>query len=231
MSGLTKDGDSKTNIAGRETSTADLPSSARLPAAAAGNVRERLLFDDDWRFALGNGCDAQMDFSYGTGQGFAKAGDAAGPFSPKFDDREWRKLNLPHDWVVELPFEKSTEFSLDSHGYKPIGVNYPENSIGWYRKTFEIPAADEGKRIAMVFDGVFRDSQVWVNGHLLARNLSGYIGFRCDLTDYLNYGGKNVVVVRIDATQVEGWFYEGAGIYRHVWLVKTAPVNIAPNGT
>src|SRR5207237_869927 len=81
------------------------------------------------------------------------------------------------------------------------------------------------------FDGVFRDSIVWVNGHRMGRHQSGYTGFRYDLTDVLKYGGKNVIAVRVDATCYEGWWYEGAGIYRHVSLVKTAPLHVAPCGT
>ena len=118
-----------------------------------------------------------------------------------------------------------------SHGYKAIGTNFPENSIGWYRKKFTIPASDLGKRISIEFDGVFRDSEVWINGHYLGREESGYSSFSRNLTEFLNYGGENVLVVRVDASQQEGWFYEGAGIYRHVWLVKTEPLHVAENGT
>src|SRR5208283_2597373 len=104
-------------------------------------------------------------------------------------------------------------------------------SIGWYRRTFFIPSADLGRRISVEFDGVFRDSVVWVNGFYLGRHASGYTGFRYDMTDYLNYGGDNVLAVRVDASMEEGWFYEGAGIYRHVWLSKTAPLHVAQWGT
>ncbi len=96
---------------------------------------------------------------------------------------------------------------------------------------FDIPAADAGRRIAIEFDGVFRDCIVTLNGHYLGGNLSGYAPFRFDVTDFANYGDKNVLVVRVDATQHEGWFYEGAGIYRHVWLTKTSPVHVAHWGT
>lgn len=192
--------------------------------------RERLLFDDDWRFALGNANDPEKDFKFGTGLANAKAGVAPGALATSFDDSGWRRVDLPHDWAVELPFQNSKDENLESHGYKPLSRNYPQYTIGWYRRAFEVPASDLGKRIVLTFDGVFRDCQVWVNGHLVAKNESGYSGFRCDVTDYLNYGGKNAVAVRVDASQVEGWFYEGAGIYRHVWLEKTPPLHIANNG-
>jgi beta-galactosidase len=108
------------------------------------------------------------------------------------------------------------------------GPELPRRSVGWYRKSFAVPASDLGRRISVEFDGVFRDSVVWINGFYLGRQPSGYTGFRYDLTDYLNYGGENVIAVRVDATMEEGWFYEGAGIYRHVWLTKTAPLHVAP---
>jgi len=192
--------------------------------------RERLLMDFDWHFAFGNANDPAKDFDPG-GSYFsylAKAGNGAGAAAADFDDSSWRVVNLPHDWAVALPFD---ERGSASHGYKAIGENFPASSVGWYRKTFSIPAADLGKHITVEFDGVFRDSQVWVNGFYLGRESSGYSGFSYDLTGYLNYGGENTMAVRVDASLEEGWFYEGAGIYRHVWLVKTAPLHVAKWGT
>ncbi|HEY5088314.1 MAG TPA: beta-galactosidase GalA, partial [Gemmatimonadaceae bacterium] len=91
---------------------------------------------------------------------------------------------------------------------------------------FDLPAADSQRRISLEFDGVFRDAMVVLNGHYLGRNASGYAPFRYDISDIANFGGQNVVVLRADATEYEGWFYEGAGIYRHVWLVKTNPLHV-----
>ena len=102
--------------------------------------------------------------------------------------------------------------------------------MGWYRREFELTKSDEGKRLWLEFDGAFRDCTVFVNGWFIGHHESGYNSFRYDITDVANYGGKNLVAVKVDASQFEGWFYEGAGIYRHVWLVKTAPVAIAPDG-
>ncbi|HEY0785784.1 MAG TPA: beta-galactosidase GalA [Acidobacteriaceae bacterium] len=185
--------------------------------------------DRGWRFALGHASDASRDFGFGTvAFSSAKAGSADGPASARFDDRTWRTLDLPHDWAVELPFDRRGD---GNHGSKAIGRNFPENSVGWYRKTFSIPKEDEGRRIGIDFDGVYRDAQVWVNGFYLGNEHSGYDSFHYDMTDYLNYGGSNVLVVRANATVEEGWFYEGAGIYRHVWLTKTAPVHVAHDGT
>ncbi|MEZ2338001.1 beta-galactosidase GalA [Mucilaginibacter sp. RCC_168] len=192
--------------------------------------REHLSMDNDWRFALGHAYDPSKDFYNGTG-GFsylAKTGYGDGAASPEFDDRGWRKINLPHDWAVEQPFSPKGTLS---HGSKAIGRNFPEASVGWYRKTFVVPAADLGKHISIAFDGVFRNSIVWINGHYLGTEPSGYNSFEYDISEYLNYGGNNVIAVRADVTIEEGWFYEGAGIYRHVWLNKTDQLHIATNGT
>lgn len=193
-------------------------------------MRERLSLDFDWRFALGHAADAKKDFEFARDRSLVKAGEARGAASPKFDDSSWRTLDLPHDWAIELPLDPAGDKELCEHGFHPIGPDHPENSVGWYRKQFEIPKFDEGRRISVEFDGVFRDSIVWINGHRLGRHASGYAGFGFDLTDLLNYGGENSLVVRADATHYEGWWYEGAGIYRHVWLIKTHPIHIAPMG-
>ena len=192
--------------------------------------RERLLMDFGWRFALGHSYDTRRDFNNASGyfSYFAKTGYGDGAASADFDDRGWRQLDVPHDWCAELPFDQRGGFS---HGYKAIGRNFPENSVGWYRKSFMIPASDLGKRISIEFDGVFRNSIVWVNGFYLGTEHSGYAGFSYDISDYLNYGGTNVVAVRVDATMEEGWFYEGAGMYRHVWLTKVSPLHVVKDGT
>lgn len=196
------------------------------------SARERLLLDFGWRFHLGNASDHRKDFDFGAParEGtFAKASFVAPVTSDNFDDSGWRVVDLPHDWAVELPFVNGPE--LSAHGSKPIGRDYPETSIGWYRRTFDLAAEDEGKRITLDFDGVFRDAIVIFNGHYLGRNFSGYLPFQFEVSDYANFGGKNYLVVRVDATLAEGWFYEGAGIYRHVWLTKTHPLHIVQWGT
>jgi beta-galactosidase len=199
-------------------------------AADSASPRETIGFDAGWRFAFGHPSNPQRDFNFATGyfSYFAKAGYGDGPAAADFDDRAWRELDLPHDWAVEVPFAPG---GSASHGFKAVGRNFPDTSVGWYRKAFAVPAADLGRRCTIEFDGVFRDSQVWVNGFFLGRQPSGYTSFHYDLTDYLNYGGQNVIAVRVDATMEEGWFYEGAGIYRHVRLVKTAPLHVAQWGT
>jgi beta-galactosidase len=192
-------------------------------------ARERIRIDAGWRFALGHAYDAERDFRHGMRPFFfAKAGYGDGPADARFDDRTWRVVDLPHDWAVELPFDERAD---TNHGSKALGRAFPENSVGWYRRALDVPASDRGRRIALEFDGVYRDSVVWVNGHYVGREPSGYSSFRYDVTDYLNYGGRNVVAVRVDATGQEGWWYEGAGIYRHVWLTKTSSLHVAPWGT
>jgi len=192
-----------------------------LPALAP---REQLLFDFGWKFQFGHGTDPARDLGFGNGQGdFAKTGDFA--FSKSgFDDSKWRALNLPHDWAVELPFVHD-DVQM-SHGYKPVGRRYPETSVGWYRREFEIPASDLGRRIAVEFNGAFRDVLIFVNGCFIGRNDHGYAPFSLDLTDFLKYGGKNYIVARVDASFGDGWFYEGAGIYRHVWLTKSDALHL-----
>ena len=195
--------------------------SIALAAQAAGESgpRERLLMDYGWKFHLGDewGVDEKLD----------KAGTTPGPAALQFGDKTWRNINLPHDWAVELPFD-STSDTL--HGSKPVGPNFHSNDVGWYRRTFTLPESDKGRRISLEFGGVYRDCRVFFNGFLIGRHPSGYSSFRHDVTDLVNCGGENTVAVRVDASQFEGWFYEGAGIYRHVWLVKTGPVAVAPDG-
>jgi len=195
-----------------------------LQSSAMIAPRERLLLDFNWRFQFGHATDPARDLGLGNDQGdFSKTGDFE--FSnTKFDDSKWRPLDLPHDWAVELPFVRDND--LQSHGYKPLGRRYPETSVGWYRRVFDIPKEDEGRRIAVDFDGAFRSALVFLNGSFLGRNDNGYTPFRFDLTDFLNYGGKNYLVVRLDASFGDGWFYEGAGIYRHVWLTKTDALHL-----
>ena len=205
---------------------------ALAASSTAQNLRERISFDKGWQFALGDASSPGKDFGCGT-EYFNYLTKAAsihneGPYTAKFDASGWKTVHLPHDWVVDLPFDSEAS---DSHGYKTVGHKYPETSVGWYRKTFTVPTEDYGKHLWLQFDGIFRDARVWVNGFYLGHEPSGYATQTYDISEYLNYGGENLVCVRADATLEEGWFYEGAGIYRHVWLNKAAKVNVAPSGT
>ena len=200
--------------------------------ASAQSQRERLPLNDNWQFAFGDASSPAKDFGCGT-EYFNYLTKAAsihneGPYTPKFDASGWTIVDLPHDWVVDLPYAAEASHS---HGYKTVGYEYPETSVGWYRKTFTIPAEDYGKHLWLQFDGIFRDARVWVNGFYLGHEPSGYATQIYDISEYLNYGGENLVCVRADATLEEGWFYEGAGIYRHVWLNKASKVSVAPFGT
>ena len=192
--------------------------------------RIKLSLDHGWKFHLGDASSPDGDFGYGTGMLFGKSGEAVGAIDTSFNDSAWRNIDLPHDWAVELDFLNARDKNLRDHGYKPVGRLYPKTSIGWYRHAFLLPLNDTGKRISITFDGVFRDCKVWLNGHYMGSHMSGYSGFTFDITDYANMGGKNVIVVRVDATQYEGWFYEGAGIYHHVWLENYNPVHIPEYG-
>ena len=200
--------------------------------ALAQSPRQHINFDDNWKFHFGHAANAEKDFNYSIATIFSKSGAAyRTAIDPRFNDSSWRKLNLPHDWAVELPFAYVPgSFELESHGYKPVGGLFPETSIGWYRKHFSIARTDSGQRFQIQFDGIFRDANIWFNGFYLGNNKSGYIGVAYDITDFINYGKDNVLVVRADASQYEGWFYEGAGIYRHVWLNQYNNLHIAKDG-
>src|SRR5438874_6752827 len=192
--------------------------------------RERL---ERWRFHLGHAADVEKDFGFGRDQRtFAKAGwGTADAALPKFDDSGWAEVIVPHDWAVALPFAPGPA-AKDSdrgaaHGFKAIGRDFPENSIGWYRTPIAVTTADKGRSIWLEFDGVFRDCLVFVNGYIAGHNESGYAPFHVDIGDFLDYdSGLNFITLRADASLGEGWFYEGAGIYRHVELVVADPLHI-----
>lgn len=208
---------------------------ARDAGAAAPSPRRTVRLQDGWRFSLGNASDVERDFGFGRDQRtFAKAGTGtADAAMAAFDDSGWKPVQVPHDWAVDLPFAApanvpdSRKDAAASHGFKAIGRDYPQNSIGWYRIHLPVSADDRDRAVWIEFDGVFRDCMVFVNGYAAGENESGYTPFRVDIGDFLDYnGGPNVLTVRVDASLGEGWFYEGAGIYRNVTLVSAAPVHV-----
>jgi len=144
--------------------------------------RERIKFDHDWLFSLGHGTDENQDFGFGTRYFtyMTKTGYGDGAAAFDFNDTAWRHIDLPHDWCVELPF---TPEGGHSHGYRAIGYNFPENSVGWYRKHFDIPMSDLGRKIFITLDGVHRNSKVFVNGFYLGGEHSGYLSTTYDVTD------------------------------------------------
>ena len=199
---------------------AAIPFSPFSADTANGSPRQRLLMDFGWKFHLGD--------DWGTGERLDKAGQSTGPANPNFSDLAWRSLNLPHDWAIRIALRSKRP--TPDHGFKPVGPGFTNNSVGWYRRSFPLPMEDKDKRIWLEFDGACRDCRVFLNGYLIGHHESGYGSFRYDITDVANCGGNNILAVRVDASEFEGWFYEGAGIYRHVWLVTTGPVAIAPDG-
>jgi len=165
-------------------------------------VRIRESFDFDWKFFKGDVPGAQIS---------------------SFPDSTWRNVDLPHDWSIEGPFAE-TEPTAGPGGYLPTG-------IGWYRKRFRIPETYRNRKIAVEFDGVYQNSEVWINGNYLGKRPFGYITFAYDLTPYLGAGG-NLLAVRVDNShQPNSRWYSGSGIYRHTWLIVTNPVHIAQWGT
>ena len=226
QSSLAAPGVAALSAAAGGAATAQAQNAPVAPTAPAG-VRERSLLDFGWRFHLGNANDAAQDFNFRGN--FSKSGGFGAVATPAFDDNDWKPVDLPHDWAVDLPFQNDP--ALSSKGFYPLGRQYPATSVGWYRRLFDLPASAAGKRISLEFDGAYREALVVVNGFYIGRHIGGYDPFRFDITDFANPGGTNVLVVRVDATQSDGWFYEGAGIYRHVWLVTTNPVHVKQWGT
>lgn len=183
-------------------------------------INERLSLDKGWKFNLG---DIAFPIIKGHNEtyGNAKAGKSWGAAAPGYDDSSWRTLNLPHDWAVEGAFNPDANLS---QGYRDRGY-------GWYRRTFKISPDEKGKHLELQFDGISTHATIWVNGTLLHRNWCGYTSMYIDITPYATYGDNiNTISVRVDANAQEGWWYEGAGIYRHSWLVKRSPLHIKTDG-
>ena len=203
-------------------------------AAPGSPVRERINLDRAWKFSFGHAVDGAADYQYAMSRLFAKTAENYGTcIVPDFDDSAWIDVDIPHDWAVALPFEYTPNGDVKAHGYKPVGGGlYPQYSIGWYRKRFSLGEACNGKRLVLTFDGVFRNSEVWVNNVYCGRHFSGYTERSYDISDLLHDGPgrENVIVVRVDASKFEGWFYEGAGIYRHVWLDVFDPLHFPRHG-
>ncbi|MGF7030964.1 beta-galactosidase [Paenibacillus mucilaginosus] len=166
--------------------------------------RRVIPFDTDWLFTKGN---------------------YAGAKNPGFDDSRWRRLDVPHDWSIEEAFDPEMEHG-SSHAY------LPRWTVAWYRKKFTLDEADQARRIVIEFDGVHNNSEVWINGHYLGSRPYGYVPFQYDLTPYLHRDGENVLSVKVDNTVMppDRW-YSGSGIYRHVRLLSTDPVQVAQWGT
>ena len=175
-----------------------------LLTALCAQARERILFDDNWLFAL-NPKAKLMEV-------------------PEFNDRDWRRLSLPHDWAIEGSFSSSHPSGAGG-GALPGGM-------GWYRKHFKIDENDKYDKYFIEFDGVYMNASVYINGNLLGTRPYGYSRFEYDLTPYLNRGGDNVIAVKVDNTdQPNSRWYSGCGIYRHVWLTKTEDLHVAHWGT
>jgi len=218
---------------------------AACSALAANPPRERVSFDAGWLFQKDDPAEVNGALAYAKikdtvtayGAQFAVPLPANGPVATPpadglgsdvsyvksgFDDKTWRKLDLPHDWGVEGPFVQ--QYPGDTGKLEWWGV-------GWYRKHFTVPAADQSRQYVLDFDGAMSYALVWVNGHFVGGWPYGYSSFRVNLTPYLKVGGENVVAVRLDNPPNSSRWYPGGGIYRNVWLVKTQPVHIAQWGT
>ncbi len=195
-----------------------LPGTTPMPAQQS--ARAQLSLDRGWLFHEGD-IPFPLPHTHLESYDNAKAGSSSGAASPEYDDSSWKQVNLPHDWAVEQPFDPNANIS---EGYRARGM-------GWYRKYFRLDPADRGKHLELQLDGVATHCTVWVNGVLSARNWSGYNSIYIDITPIAKYGNEvNIVAVQVDAIAQEGWWYEGAGLYRHAWLVKRSPVHIETDG-
>jgi len=209
--------------------TLSRPRAARAAADLAGGAGshplasgpgERLSLDLGWRFHRG---DVAMPIPHTGDQTYAstKAGAAGGAAGLRYDHSSWRELDLPHDFVVEGPFEETANVA---QGYRPKGV-------AWYRRTLRLDPSDQGKHLEIQFDGVATNATVWFNGNVVAHDWSAYSSLYVDVTAFARFGDElNVIAVRVDADPLEGWWYEGGGIYRHTWLVKRAPLHLISDG-
>ncbi|MDE3068632.1 MAG: glycoside hydrolase family 2 protein, partial [Verrucomicrobiota bacterium] len=205
--------------------------------ALASPARERLSFDAGWRFTKNDPSGAGDQLSYAnikpwmnaTGDRFVKDGTPTKrpPGNPGsdvayaqagFDDSHWRLLNLPHDWGIEGPFDPNLPGATG---------RLPWAGVGWYRKHFNLPASDAGKRIYLAVDGAMSYANVWLNGHYVGGWPYGYSSWELDLTPFVKFGAENVVAIRLDNPPDSSRWYPGGGIYRNVWLVKTSPVHVA----
>jgi len=194
-----------------------LHTTAQTPSRS---LREKLSLDKGWLFHQG---DIPFPVIKGHDRSYAtsKAGSATGAAAAKYDDSSWRKLNLPHDWAVEQPFDSTENLS---QGFRKRGY-------GWYRRYFTLDSTDNGKNIELQFDGIATNAEIWVNGTVVHRNFCGYTSSNIDITPLAKYNGElNVIAVRVDAQSHEGWWYEGAGIYRHTWLIKRPALHITTDG-
>ncbi len=171
-------------------------------------VRERISFNDNWKFARFGPSPTEPD---------TRIPESGRLEALDFDDSQWRTLHLPHDWGIEGPFRNDLENNT--------GL-LPWRGIGWYRKHFTVSETDEGKRFYIDFDGAMANARVWLNGQLIGEWPYGYTSFRFDLTPYIRFGTDNVIAVRLDTEKMDSRWYPGAGIYRNVWLEKTNPVHI-----
>jgi beta-galactosidase len=210
-------------------------------AKTTASPRERLRFTSDYRFFRGDAPDAGERLHYSalrewvlaSGTDLINAGvrkpvrPSGNPGSdvsfvtPEFDDRSWRKLDLPHDFGVEGPFSQDLPGETGK---------LPWQGVAWYRKRFEIPASDRGRRIALEVDGAMAFSTFWLNGSFVGGWPYGYSSFELDLTPYLKFGGQNLLAVRLENPETSSRWYPGSGLYRHVWLSKTEPVRVARYG-
>jgi beta-galactosidase len=218
------------------------PLRAQMQAGGASSPRERDSFNAGWRFKKDDPTWLQPQIDYAAIKPWLLASTApllsvtaprparpAGNLGsdieyvkPGYDDSAWRTLDLPHDWGIEGPFRQDLPGETGK---------LPWAGVGWYRKRFELPTSDAGRRLVLEIDGAMAYPTVWLNGQFVGGWGYGYTSFQLDLTPYAKPGGENVIAIRLDTPPDSSRWYPGAGLYRNVWLTKTGPVHVAPWGT
>lgn len=203
--------------AGTESASPPAPVPVPVPARSP---RDTLSLDAGWRFHEGDIAFPPIldhEAAYANG----KAGNASGAAAADFDDSDWAAVSIPHDWALGQPLDRAAN----------IDQGFRRRGIGWYRRSFALDPADRNRHLELRFDGIATHATVWINGTLAHRNFSGFTGFTIDLGPFALFGDDlNTLAIRVDANATEGWWYEGAGLYRHAWLVKRDPVHIVTDG-
>ncbi len=192
--------------------------------------REIVSMDKDWKFHYGDILSVRNRWAWGKSGSWNQ-----GPESRSFDDSDWQDVELPHDFIIATEPKAYMEQEFGKDNVIPLMENVNnihttagsfQKEVGWYRKHFYIPKEDEGRKLYLVFEGIYRDSSAYLNEFYIGGERSGYSRIVYDITDFANYGGDNLLSIKVDARQAEGWFYEGGGIYRHAYLLKTEQAHL-----
>ena len=179
-----------------------------LNSEAQPQLKRNNLFDFNWRFHKGGALGAEL---------------------PAFDDSQWRTVDLPHDWSIEDLPGTSSPFNIDA--VSQVNGGFTTGGTGWYRKSFTIPQELKGKHFIIMFEGVYMNAEVWLNGEFVGKHPYGYTSFWFDISDLMSFEKENILTVKVKNEGENSRWYSGSGIYRHVWLKVVSPVHVTTWGT